>query len=301
MKYLELKEKKFVVSIKRPGWKSLTLVCGSQGTDLRGTALLEEGGQDYKNQAEVTIYGVNPRWLKNYSSLALHKGKTISQPETITITVGNHILFSGDSFLTYADYSNFPNVALKISAAFGFSAALVQRDPTYIRAEEKLRFQDVADALVGDLNKDLGLTLQKKQISGKYTRDTQNTVLPDMTLTGTTVEKLQTLADSMGMRRLIDHTGAYFWMPGKAYPDEFLRAKPVISRDTCLIGYPSFYNEGINFSVSDIGTYKVGDLIRLKSGVPYADGSYFLIHQRIELSTLPGGKWEMQCNATYDF
>ena len=291
--------KSFTVTIKRKGWDPLIMECGSTGSALRGICTLEEGGQTYRNNAEITIYGIDADHLKNYSSLALHKGKTVNIPETITVATENKILFSGDSYLTFADFSRFPNISLRISASFGFSAALVKSEQFTIKPDSKLKFTAAANHLAGELNKDLGLYGQPGMITTKFAPEVKSITCPAMTLTGTSLDKLHNLAYALGLHRVIDHTGAYFWVPGKSYPPDFIRQKPEVSVDTGLIRYPMFYNEGISFAVSSIGTWKVGDKIKLSSEVPYADGEYFVIHQHIEMSTLPGGKWETNYNATY--
>lgn len=274
--------------------------CGSQGSQLRGICTLEEGGQTYRNNAEITIYGIDADHLKNYSSLVLHKGKTVSIPETITVSTENKILFSGDSYLTFADFSRFPNISLRISASFGFSAALVKGKQFTVEPDSKLKFTAAANYLAGELNKDLGLYGQPGMITTKFAPEVKKIICPAMTLTGTSLDKLHNLAYALGLHRKIDHTGAFFWVPGKSYPPDFVRQKPEVSVDTGLIRYPMFYNEGISFAVSSIGTWKVGDRIKLRSEVPYADGEYFINHIHIEMSTLPGGKWEANLNATYD-
>lgn len=291
--------KSFTVTIKRAGWDPLVLECGSTGSALRGICTLEEGGQSYRNNAEITIYGIDADHLKNYSSLALHQGKTVSTPETITVASEGKILFSGDSYLTFADFSRFPNISLRVSASFGFSAALTQKPQFTIEKDSKLKFTAAADLLLAELNQDLGLAGQPGQITARYSDSVKNIQCPAMTLTGTSIDKLHNLAYALGLHRVIDHTGAYFWVPGQEYPAEFTAEKPEVSVDTGLIRYPVFYNEGIAFAVSTTGVWKVGDKIKIKSEVPYADGEYFIIHQHIEMSTLPGGKWETNYNATY--
>lgn len=293
-----LETKSFSVTIKRPHGKHTTLDCGSTGNKLRGECRIEEGGEDYKNSAEITIYGVSPNTLKDFSSLALHQDKRIQKPETVIISVGDRILFSGDTFLTHADFSDFPNISLSISAVFGFSAALVRHDPTYIKAKNKTRFVDAAGKLLDTLNKDLGLTDQKAKIALKCGQEAKTMVCPDITLTGTAIDKLQRLAAGLRLHQVIDHTGAYFWVPGKSYPPDFVRPKPEVNQANGLVGYPVFYNEGINFTTSKF-LWKVGDYVSVKSGVPFASGKYFIMRQKIELSTLPGGKWQSEYNAIY--
>lgn len=296
-----LPTKEFTVTIRRNGWKPLVLECGSTGPMLRGTCVIEEGGKDFKSAAEITVYGVNATHLKNYSSLALHRGKTVQRPEIVTVSVGNQVVFYGDTWLSFADFSRFPDVAFRISAVFGYSAALMQGENFYTRAEDRVKFSDAASRLVSELNSDLGLTNQKSRLAAKFSPSVKNLICPDLTLTGTSIQKINTLASALNLEPTVDRTGVYFWIPDKEYPAEFLKKKPVVSTETGLKGYPIFYNEGINFTTANIGIWRYGNFVRIKSTVPYADGEYFIIQHKSELSTLPGGKWETAYSAVYAY
>lgn len=291
--------KSFTVTIKRAGWKPLVLTCGSGGSDLRGQCVIEEGGGTFKETAEIFIYGVNADHLKNYSSLGLHRGKTVQIPETITVSIGKKIIFVGDSYLTRADFSDYPDIGLKISAVFGFSASMVQHDNTYIKASQNIRFQDAARKLVNELNKDLGLSDPNARIALQTSAGLKALSCPDMILTGTALHQLMDLADAMGLRRIVDHRGAFFWEDGKTPPAYFLQKKPVMKAEI-MKGYPIFTNEGVQFTTAEVGIYTIMDKIKLESSVPYATGTYYIDTLRTELSTLPNGRWETTYVAFYD-
>lgn len=234
-------------------------------------------GGEAKNKASVTVDNLKLETATQLTTLAFKRLETYNN--VIQIDAGSQgaelsTIFIGEITSAVPVMSD-SKLSLKIEALAGYYPALIPSTPTSVQENttvEKLMKQFADEA---------GYSFENKGI----TASVANSVF-----VGSPVEKAKTLARQADIDLLIDDN-KFTIQPFEAPKDGQI---PLLSKNTGLIGYPSFSNEGINCKSVFNDKLKVGSYFKLESILPHASGEWQItkVEHRLEANIPNGGTWE---------
>ena len=234
-------------------------------------------GGEAKNKASVTVDNLKLETATQLTTLAFKRLETYNN--VIQIDAGSQgaelsTIFIGEITSAVPVMSD-SKLSLKIEALAGYYPALIPSTPTSVQENttvEKLMKQFADEA---------GYSFENKGI----TASVANSVF-----VGSPVEKAKTLARQADVDLLIDDN-KFTIQPFEAPKDGQI---PLLSKNTGLIGYPSFSNEGINCKSVFNDKLKVGSYFKLESILPHASGEWQItkVEHRLEAYTPNSGTWE---------
>ena len=234
-------------------------------------------GGEAKNKASVTVDNLKLETATQLTTLAFKRLETYNN--VIQIDAGSQgaelsTIFIGEITSAVPVMSD-SKLSLKIEALAGYYPALIPSTPTSVQENttvEKLMKQFADEA---------GYNFENKGI----TASVANSVF-----IGSPVEKAKTLARQADVDLLIDDN-KFTIQPFEAPKDGQI---PLLSKNTGLIGYPSFSNEGINCKSVFNDKLKVGSYFKLESVLPHASGEWQItkVEHRLEAYTPNSGTWE---------
>lgn len=234
-------------------------------------------GGEAKNKASVTVDNLKLETATQLTTLAFKRLETYNN--VIQIDAGSQgaelsTIFIGEITSAVPVMSD-SKLSLKIEALAGYYPALIPSTPTSVQENttvEKLMKQFADEA---------GYSFENKGISAS---------VANSVFVGSPVEKAKTLARQADVDLLIDDN-KFTIQPFKAPKDGQI---PLLSKNTGLIGYPSFSNEGINCKCVFNDKLKVGSYFKLESVLPHASGEWQItkVEHRLEAYTPKSGTWE---------
>lgn len=234
-------------------------------------------GGEAKNKASVTVDNLKLETATQLTTLAFKRLETYNN--VIQIDAGSQgaelsTIFIGEITSAVPVMSD-SKLSLKIEALAGYYPALIPSTPTSVQENttvEKLMKQFADEA---------GYSFENKGITASI----ENSVF-----IGSPVEKAKTLARQADVDLLIDDN-KFTIQPFEAPKDGQI---PLLSKNTGLIGYPSFSNEGINCKSVFNDKLKVGSYFKLESILPHASGEWQItkVEHRLEAYTPNSGTWE---------
>lgn len=234
-------------------------------------------GGEAKNKASVMVDNLKLETATQLTTLAFKRLETYNN--VIQIDAGSQgaelpTIFIGEITSAVPVMSD-SKLSLKIEALAGYYPALIPSTPTSVQENttvEKLMKQFADEA---------GYSFENKGI----TASVANSVF-----IGSPVEKAKTLARQADVDLLIDDN-KFTIQPFEAPKDGQI---PLLSKNTGLIDYPSFSNEGINCKSVFNDKLKVGSYFKLESILPHASGEWQItkVEHRLEAYTPNSGTWE---------
>lgn len=274
--------KEFEVTISRPiamglgslTYESKTFRCGLSG--YYAECVIDKGGMPALNSCEVTIFGVDPADIENYTSL-VYLPLTYNKRNQLEVKENGVTVFKGDCVQCFGNYSSFPDVSFHIVAQFGYANSITSSEGQEYKAEQNVSF-DTAFKQYADK---MGYAFFNGGVSG---------LVPDVTLKGTLREQVRDLAAACQVNLLlIDDTVAI----GVRNSAIFREIVP-INKDNGLIGYPVFTGTGISFKTIFNPRLKPAGIVRVKSDVPRATGDWLIRSLHTKLSSFPNGEWSTE-------
>lgn len=267
---------------------------GSTNLTIKEHALsvnIYKGGGAAANTAEILIYNMRPDDMAAVTDLGfLPKEVGFNSVKVIAYADDNTpvTIFKGDIVPSgaYADYSNAPNTALKITAVTGYYAAM-EAKPAESTAGESSGI-----SVLKELTTKLGKTF--KNLSNK------NPIITDNYSTGSLLHRVKSLGKNTGLKIFIDDDVIIACDADQPVDISKVDVAPLVNKDNGLIGYPSFSQQGINFSSVYNPALKYGGFVNVESVVPKSSGTWQILILTHKLTqNIPGGDWKTDVVTTY--
>lgn len=267
-----LKTHNLQIRIQRAGDNEVkTFECGLG--KFHADVMIRNGGMPSKEQCNVNIYGVGRETIKNFSFLVFNN--TIVNPfNMLEIIADDSLVFRGNYISSFGDFSQVPNISLKLNAVVSYAESFEKKPNTVIMASDNRSVESVFKQLADDM--------QFNYINGGV-----NMKCPDIVLSGSSYSKAWQLAKDLGLRIVISDRIIAFAPKGQ--PINKIAVN--INKGNGLIGYPSFTQTGITFRTLYNPLIRLGYLVKIESDMPGADGNWQVKNINTNLSTKTGGEW----------
>lgn len=260
---MDKKKLKFIITIKDQ-------VIELEG--FRAIADIEKAGGVQMSTLRARIFGVAQNDMNSVTTLQWRPGWKI--PNTVEVyAMGDKLVFAGNIVNAWGDYQGMPHVFLHIQAQSAFYNQLAAIPPRSFNGGV-----DAADAM-RQVAEGMGY---------KFENNGVKVTLSDMYLPNTGLVQLLDLAKAADCEIYIDDNTVAIT------PANFPREvdTPVISKDSGLVGYPTFDSVGVNFTTLFNPSIVFGGTVKLETDNIHAAGEWIVtsITHRLE-SERPGGAW----------
>lgn len=254
---------------------------------LRTSVRVRNSGAPAGSTASVDVYGLTPSLMNQLSTLGMFLNMV--PKNTITISAGDDdggmsVVFVGTITLAYGDYNAAPNVPFHMEANSGLIDGVAPAVASSFTGSTA-----VADIMAG-FARQMGLTFENNGVDLK---------LSNPYFAGNIRTQMRACAEHAGINAEIVDGGKTLaiWPKGGARDGAEV---PVLSKDTGMIGYPAYTNQGIivrtlfNPRITFGGKVKVSTSVKAISDV----GEWAVNQLNLELDAeVPKGKWEMMISA----
>lgn len=262
---------------------SLSLGDG-RGKTIRGLACeveISKDGLPDKNKANISIWGMIYDDMASLTTLAWKPYE--SMRNRITVSAGSDeeslsVIYKGEITSAYADFNQSPDVCFKIEAMTGYYPQQISDPPLSINGEAG------ASEIVQQLAKKVGYAFE----SGGDVGSLKNAIFH-----GSPIKKASDIADQVGADLLVDDDTLILQPRGQARQGSAV----FLSKDTGLIGYPTFSSNGISCSCFFNNNLQHWGQVEIDSIVPKASGTWFITKLSHKLTAYKAGPWESQIEA----
>lgn len=231
---------------------------------LRAQVTIRKSGAPSMDVAEARIYGVQPEVMNAVSDLGI-PAPLLRIGNTLTIQAGNPVtgmatIYSGYLKYAYQDFNEMPESCLQWVGYGGAPGSIV---PT-----PAISFPGAAD--VATIMSGIATTAGWKFENGGVQVQLSNPYFA-----GTALQQAQKCARAAGINMYLDTTTSPNTLA--IWPKNGTRggAVPLISAESGMIGYPSWYNNGMVFETVFNPNIAVGGQIQMQSslgtGVVYSN------------------------------
>ena len=249
--------------------------------NLRVVANISQSGLTTTGSADIAIFGMLESDMNQLTSLQFD---TVgANPEvfrnTVTVAADGVVCYTGTIINCYGIYHNQPDVYLHISAATQFFDKINPAQATCYPGAV-----DVA-SIMADFAKQMNLQLENNGV---------NIQSEFVYYTGSLLTQAQKVAEHNNFDMFIEG----FTMV--IIPRGGTRSQPValLSKDTGLVGYPSFDNAGVTFKCLFNPMIHFHSTVEIDSPIIRANGYWVVNSLRYTLeSQKPGGAWFMDARA----
>lgn len=245
-------------------------------TGLRIIANIDKAGGVSMGTARFKIYGMLQADMNQLTMIAFHPLQNPNNKiQIIAIDDGNEsTVYSGTIISAWAEYGAAPEVYLTVSALTGYFSLINPVAPTSYKTGLPV------SKIMGDLAKLAGFTLENNGVTA---------VLPTSYFPGTALEQIKECAKAANIDYYLDDDTLAICPKGLARNTPTI---PLMSKDTGMVGYPSFDRMGISFSALYNPALRFGGLVTIKSDVLRANGTWRIVSVAHDLESLvPDGKW----------
>ncbi|MEG2172381.1 MAG: hypothetical protein RRY29_03875 [Desulfovibrionaceae bacterium] len=263
---------------------------GGQGNTkvIRGLATevsVEKPGLPDKGKASIKITNVPLNDMEQLTTLAFKPLQY--QRNSVVVLAGDaesglSQVFSGEITSAFGNFNAAPDPVFEIEAMTGFFGALIPQQPTSTAGNV-----GVAD-IVGQMAAKMGYSFKNEGVSAQLRNSVFN---------GSPLEQAQAAARQSGVELLVDD-GAMVLLPaGSARAGNAV----LLNKNSGMIGYPAFNNNGITVKCLYNPAIRFGGLIRVESIVPKASGVWRITKLSHKLSAFHtgGGNWVSEIEGTY--
>ncbi|MBE0135308.1 baseplate hub protein [Klebsiella michiganensis] len=222
---------------------------------------------------ELSLWGLS---LENMAKLTTNAQKIIAaEQNAIVVYAGDTRVFSGSITSARINLNQMPDAPIEITAAAAGRERLIPCEPTSIRG----------DADVADMIRALAFKVGLKFINVDVKSTERNPVYK-----GNAIKQIIEIAAAHKITVNIDF-GTVTIYTGKKPSDSVV---PYVSPSTGLIGYPIFYDMGINFRCIYSPSLKLNTKIILETDLPHASGEWIIQAGTTHYLSckIPGGLWE---------
>ncbi len=269
------KELKFVITLG-------TGKFGSSNNDqiilrgFRATADIDKAGGVQMGTLRARIYGVSQSDMNSITTLQWRPNTLI--PNTIQVFAIDGdvetLVFSGNIINAWGNYQSMPDVFLQVQAITAFFNALQPVPPRSFNGASDVAtiMQQIAIAM--------GFAFENNSVNVK---------LSNIYLANSGLEQAKELAKIAGIGLYIDDTTLAITQAPNINRGGII---PLISRDSGMIGYPTFDSVGVNFQTLFNRAITFGGAIQIQTDIQQSAGQWVVtsINHRLE-SEKPGGAW----------
>lgn len=238
------------------------------------------GGTDLP-KASLEVKNLSLATMQRLTVLAFRKLQTFNN--VIRIEADDNLVFQGEITSAVPEFQTDGTAIFKIEAASGYYPLQLSETPVSVQGDtaiEKLMEQFATNA---------GYTLKNEGVEGSVS---------NCVFYGSPIQKARQLAKQAGIDLLIDN-GALVILP--SYSTARDGAVPLFSKDSGLIGYPSFTNDGIHAEVLFSPLVEIGGMVKIESVVPKASGVWRVdkVSHRLQANDPAGGEWTTSIDASW--
>ena len=244
---------------------------------------ITKSGGDSKNKAVVTIQNMKLETIKQLTTLAFKRLETYNN--VIQIDVGSQggsltTAFLGEITTSVPVIDSDGTLSLRIEALAGYYPNLLPTPPTSVQGSATI------DELMRGFATEAGYSYENKNISGS---------VANCVFIGSPITKAKTLARQTGIDLLIDDNKFTIQTLNAPKTGEV----PLVNKDSGLLGYPSFSNDGIRCKCIYNEYLKVGGYFKLESILPHATGEWQItkLSHSLEAYLPQSGAWETEITA----
>ena len=247
---------------------------------------VQKPGLPEKNSATATIWGLV---YEDMAELTMLSFKPLeSQHNLISIRAGENggslpLVFQGEITGAFADFNACPDVSMRFEADSGGYAQQIALPPLTVAGEVQ------AERLFSRFSGEAGYAFVNEGVTASVS---------DAWFSGSPIARAEKLARDTGCELLIDD-GVIIALPaGQARSGNAV----LLNKDTGLIGYPTFNQDGISCRCIFNPGLAYGGLVRVESAVPRATGIWRITNLSHAVSAYmsAGGNWESQIEASYN-
>lgn len=248
---------------------------------------VDKTGGNELPKAKITISNLSMSLMERLTFLAFKNLQSLNN--VIKIDAGEEgqalsTVFEGEITSAVPVFDVSGSVNFSVDAMSGFFPLQKSAPPVSVNDEisiENLFSQFAAEA---------GYELENDGVSGS---------VKQAIFTGSPIQKARQLAKQTGVDLIIDNR-RFIILPS------YLASRngdsvPLLRKDTGMIGYPSFTNDGIKAQCLFLPALSVGGLVKIESVVPKASGVWRVtkIHHTLEAYTTSGGAWVSDIDAEW--
>lgn len=213
------------------------------------------GGADLGKML-IDIWGLKLDTMKKLTSLAFRKLQSLNNK--IKLEAGDkgqelHLVFSGEITTAVPVFDTNGEARLQIEAAAGAFPNKIAAPPISVKGDTTI------EKLMSGFAKEAGYTLKNEGVTGSV----KNSIYK-----GSPILKARTLARQAGIELLIDDDKFVILPKGGAITGHI----PLLNKDSGLLGYPSFTNDGVDCKTIYDHRLDLGGLVEIESVVPRATG-----------------------------
>lgn len=243
------------------------------------------GGTDLP-KCTVEVQNLSLDLMQRLTVLAFRQLQTYKN--VIKIEVGEEgqtgdLLFQGEISSAVPSFDESGNVTFKIEALSGFYPVQQSKPPVSVQGETEIV------KLFEQFAKEADYTLENNGVTGSV----RNCVF-----TGTPIIKARQLARQTGVDLVIDNQ-KFVIMP--SYTETREGYVPLLSKDTGLLKYPAFTNDGIQCTCLYNPLIQIAGMVKIQSIVPKASGVWRVnkLHYDLEAYSSNAGEWSMQIDGAW--
>jgi len=239
---------------------------------FRAIVDIEKAGGVQMSTLRARVFGVEQKDMNSITTLQWKPGWKI--PNTVEVyAMTDKLVFAGNIVNAWGDYQGMPQVFLHIQAQSAFYNQLIAVPPRSFSGGVK------AADVIRQLCDEMGY---------KFENNGVDVILTDMYLPNTAMEQVKDIAKAADCDVYLDDNVLAI-TPSNA---PRVVDTPVISKDTGLVGYPTFDSVGVNFSTLFNPAIVFGGTVKIETDNIHAAGEWVVtsINHRLE-SERPGGAW----------
>lgn len=246
---------------------------------------VQKPGLPEKNSAAIKIWGLKYEDMAQLTMLAFKPLE--SQHNSIEVKAGEKdgalaLVFQGEITSAYADFNQAPDPCMEFEADSGSYPQQMAKPVVCVKGEAQ------AERLFSQFSADAGYSFKNEGV----TSSVQNAWFP-----GSPIDKMIKLARDVGCELIIDDGSVVVMPEGQAREGNAV----LLAKETGLIGYPTFNQDGISCRCIFNPDLLYGGLIKVESLVPRASGVWRItkLTHNITAYIPGGGNWESQIEAAY--
>jgi hypothetical protein len=242
---------------------------------FRATVTIDKAGGMMMGTLRAQIYGVKQSDINSITTLQWKPRSLIPNTVEAYAIDGNQesLIFSGNIVNAWGNYQAMPDVFLEIQAQSAYFNQLNPVSPRSFKGS-----MDVA-TLMEQIAKSMGYSFENNGVQVQ---------LSDVYLANTGLEQAKALARAAGIDLYLDDNVLAITPPNAPRKSII----PLISRDTGLVGYPTFDGVGVNFAIYFNPSVTFGGRIKLVTDISQAAGEWIVTSMAHQLeSEKPGGSW----------
>ncbi len=245
----------------------------------RTSVRIQNSGTPVGSEAQIAVYGLTLSLMDQLSTMGMVIN-VVTPRNTVTVTAGDDqsglgTVFTGTIVESYPDFNASPDVSVRMMCNSGLGASV-----TPIPASSFTGAAAVTTIMQGFADK-MGLKLENTgvgiQLSNPY-------------FWGDVWSQVQSCARAANINaEIIDGQILAIWPKGKARTTP---SRPVISKETGMIGYPAYSQQGIIIKSVFNPQFKFGGEIEVQTILKKASGIWAINKLDHSLdSQVPHGQW----------